>query len=112
MDILLGLVCVGVLLVLLYLAAVAGLAVLGVVYILWPVLAGVVGGVALWRSDHDNLAVIVFLSSLVLEIIWFAWLDRDSSSPDGSSYTDPMEGKIRVYDQDGKVVGYQDKPKQ
>lgn len=35
-----------------------------------PTLMGLVGCVALWRSGHDNLGVLVFLCSIVLLRVW------------------------------------------
>ena len=78
-------------------------------YIIWtyfPSLIGVVGGVWLWLSGHDNLSVALVLFGFVCNIFWIKRL-ADSIEPWERDY--PVSDKVRIYDADGNVTGYQDR---
>lgn len=77
--------------------------VLFVVYAIWPVVLGVVGGIALAMGGNDNLGVIFAIACFVGQYFWAQHTD------DGSSPSDPMSGKIKTYNSDGKHTGYKDR---
>ena len=76
-----------------------------------PGCAGVASGVNLWGAGHDNLAVIIGIAGILVNIWWHDWLDKKwdvYGEPTGSSYN-PMADKKKRYDKAGNVVGYEDR---
>ena len=59
-------------LIILCLGIIAFFIFVGFLALFWlPIIAGIVGTVTLWRSGHDNIAVIVLIISIVGQVAWY-----------------------------------------
>lgn len=71
-----------------------------------PLIVGIAGGIWLWQIGHDNLSITVALVCFVVQFaFWPAFKDKGG----GGHYYDPLEGKTKLYDKDGHVIGGKDK---
>jgi hypothetical protein len=78
----------------------------GFIYVAWPLLVGVIAGIWLWISGHDNLGVLIGLGGLVGQVFWATKV----VDPGGSGgYSGSMSDKKKVYNKKGEVIGYQDR---
>jgi hypothetical protein len=72
----------------------------------WPMMIGVPALILLWKAGHDNIAVVVFLPAVAIQVrfLWRLYTEG------GSSLADPpgMSGKKKVYDSRGRLRGYRD----
>src|SRR3990167_3616990 len=107
--------------IILYIIAVV--AIIGVVLFLgailfsiWPIVIGVIcliASITLWKSGHDNIAIICILLTIggtfFLQVWWMAdGMDRLFGGKKGP-YFDPMAGKRKRYNADGEIIGYEDR---
>jgi hypothetical protein len=86
-------------------AVLIGGAALFLLWMIWPFVLGVVGGVALWWNGYDNVGIIFAIVCFIGQFGLWQFVDDGSG---GSSYN-PMSSKRAHYNKDGKLTGYSDK---
>ena len=80
-----------------------GVVALFVLWAIWPIILGVVGGVAIWWNGYDNAGVIFALACFGGQFFWARISGFDSGGHDS------MSDKIAHFNKDGKLRGYSDK---
>lgn len=82
----------------------------GVLFVAWPAMLGVGGGIYLWMNGSDNAGVICIILGIFGNFVWVNVSGNLMSKNDGggSSY-DPMDDKVALYDSDGDLIGYKDR---
>ena len=85
-------------------------------FAIWPFGIGVAGLITsriLWKSGHDNIAVILCILSIGGSIYLFFWWTTttlwEPTVKEENGYFDPMAGKRKRYNADGDIIGYEDK---
>lgn len=70
---------------------------------LWcPTLLELCLGAWLWSSGHDNIGMIVIIGGIVVQCVLITQQSK-------GSFYDPMAGKTKIYNKDGRIIGYRDK---
>jgi hypothetical protein len=105
MDILIVLISIALLGFACFWALIFGFIGLSLIWVSWPSILGVVGGAYIWWSVSDNLGVLFAIACFIGQAFWSKKLPAGS----GGRSSNPMSGKIKVYDQKGNVKGYIDK---
>lgn len=96
-----------------FIGAILAFIILAYVLNFLPAISGISLGVYLWRSGHDNIAVIISIIGIAINCLWrpkwmTALADIISEFNSGPTY-DAMGDKKRRYDNDGNVIGFEDK---
>ena len=86
------------------LIAFVGIFAMALVITWWPIVGGISLGVILLINGHDNIAVLVFLVSIVAQCLWASRIGMFSGV-----HSDPMADKRRHYDTKGNIRGYSDR---
>ena len=77
--------------------------------ILWmwaPLTGGIAAAIWLWKTGHDNISAICALGGILVQFfLWPAFKDKGG----GGSHYDPLEGKTKLYDKGGNIIGGKDK---
>ena len=112
MDVIYIILCIIAVVVIFYVVVFLGAALFG----FWPIVIGVAGlitSITLWKSGHDNIAILCILLTIggtfFLQVWWMAdGMDRLFGGKKGP-YFDPMAGKRKRYNADGEIIGYEDR---
>ena len=75
---------------------------------LWVIILAIILTIWLWKIGHDNLAVMIFIGGIILEIVWYRFIVAKLDLDDFDTISDPMENKKTKYDKDGNIIGYED----
>jgi len=108
MDVIYIILCIIAVVVIFYVVVFLGAALFG----FWPIVIGVAGlitSITLWKSGHDNIAVILCILSIGGSIFLQVWWIGTWGSEKEEGYFDPMAGKRKRYNADGEIIGYEDK---
>ena len=104
MEVLTLLLVLAALLAALYFSAIGLVVVIFVIGFSWPTLIGLCLGGWLWSSGHENIGMIAIVGGIVGNVVLLAKSDLGK----GGGY-DPMAGKTKISNKDGRIIGYRDK---